>query len=272
MKRFEGQVALVTGAGHGIGRATALRFAAEGASVVIVDRDEASSIAVAQEIKAAGQNALPIRADVSSTADTQQMIALTMQHFGKLNVMFNNAGIGGISHTIMEMPEQDWDDVIAVNLRGIFLSCKYGVPALIQSGGGAIVNMGSSTAGWDVLPDSAHYMASKEGISGLTKSLALQVARYNIRVNAICPGIIKTPLSYGQNTDAREADKYFERFTQRIPLRRIGMPEDVASAVAFLASADAQYITGSLLLIDGGQTLQSWSNAPEADAYPKDPV
>ncbi len=268
MKRFEGKVVLVTGGGSGIGRAAVLRFAREGANVVVVDRFEDRAQAVAAEVEALGQKALPVRADVAVVQDAQRMIAATLEQFGRLDVMFNNAGIGGESNLVRDMPVADWDEVIAINLRGVFLSCKYGIPALIQSGGGAIVNMGSSTGGWDVLPESAPYMASKEGVHALTKNLALEVAGYGIRVNAVSPGIIQTQLSFEQGTDGGEAEAFFKRFKQRIPLRRVGQPEDVAAAAAFLASDDARHITGSMLLIDGGQTLQSWSNAPAADEYP----
>lgn len=268
MNRFEGQVVLVTGGGSGIGRAGVLRFAQEGADIVVVDVIEARAQAVAQEVEALGRRALPVRADVSDVADVQAVIEAAMKHFGQLDVMFNNAGIGGASNTVADMPVQDWDEVITTNLRGIFLSCRYGIPALIESGGGAIVNMGSSTGGWDVLGESAPYMASKEGVHALTKNLALEVGGYGIRVNAISPGIIETRLSFEQGSDSDEMVDFFKRFRQRIPLRRVGQPEDVAAAVAFLASADARHITGSMLLIDGGQTLQSWSNAPEAEEYP----
>ncbi len=268
MKRFEGKVALVTGGGSGIGRATALRFAQEGADLVVVDQVEELARAVASEIEALGRKAQPLRADVSLVEEVQHVIEATLKQFGQLDVLFNNAGIGGESNSVRDMPIEDWDRVLAVNLRGVFLCCKYGSPALIQSGGGAIVNMGSSMAGWDTLEDSAAYMASKEGVTGLTKNLALELGGYGIRVNAICPGIIQTRLSFEQSTDESEWQDYFKRFAQRIPLRRVGQPEDVAAAVAFLASDDARHITGSMLLIDGGQTLQSWSNAPEADEYP----
>src|SRR5581483_10974796 len=267
MRRFAGKVVLVTGGGSGIGRAGALRFAQEGADLVVVDLIEERTHTVADEIQALGQKALPVRADVAKASDVQHMIDATMRAFGRLDVMFNDAGIGGTNYTVAEMPIEEWDRVIAINLNGIFLSCKYGAPALIQSGGGAIVNMGSSTAGWDVLPGSAPYMASKEGVHALTKNLALELAGYGIRVNAICPGIIQTQLSFDQSAAASE-NNFFKRFAQRIPLRRVGQPEDVTAAVAFLASDDARHITGSMLLIDGGQTLQSWSNAPEGDEYP----
>jgi NAD(P)-dependent dehydrogenase (short-subunit alcohol dehydrogenase family) len=197
------------------------------------------------------------------------MVAESLDHFGKLDVVFANAGVGG-GGLIQAMDVQEWMRVIQTNLSGVFFTCKAAVPALIEKKGGAIVTMGSSMAGWDTSETGAAYMSSKSGIVGLTKSLALQLARYNIRVNSICPGIIKTHLGWKPGMDEKTWDDYYVRFTQRIPLRRVGAPEDVAAAVAFLASDDARHITGSALLIDGGQTLQSWSNAPAADAYPSD--
>jgi NAD(P)-dependent dehydrogenase (short-subunit alcohol dehydrogenase family) len=268
MKRFEGKIALVTGGGSGIGRASALRFAGEGADVIVADIVAERAQAVVSEIEALGQKGFAIRADVSAIQDVADMIDGALKHFERLDVMFNNAGIGGQSSPVKDMPVEEWDRVLAVNLRAVFLCCRYGIPALIQSGGGAIVNMGSSMAGWDTLAGSAAYMASKEGVTGLTKNLALELGGYGIRVNAICPGIIQTELSFQQGTHAQPQQDYFERFRKRIPLRRVGQPEDVAAAVAFLASDDARHITGSMLLIDGGQTLQSWSNAPGDEQYP----
>ena len=152
-----------------------------------------------------------------------------------------------------------------VNLRGIVLSCKRALPAMIDAGGGSIVLMGSSTGGWDTIHGSGPYMASKEAVKALARNLALELARYQIRVNAVCPGIIETPLSFRQaESDPDAWRKFFARFAERIPLRRVGQPEDVAATVAFLASDDARHITGASLLIDGGQTLQSWSNAPDS--------
>lgn len=266
--RFEGKVALVTGGGGGIGRATALRFAQEGANLVLVDLNEESTEQVAEEIRALGREALVVLADVTDASDNERMVAETMRRFGRLDVVFNNAGIGGGDQQVATMAPEHWDRVLAVNLRGVFLGCKYSIPALIESGGGAIVNMGSSMAGWDTSAGGAAYMASKEGVVGLTKSLALQLAQYAIRVNAICPGVIQTRLNFYPEMDEAEWEALYERFAKRIPLRRVGQPEDVAAAVAFLASDDARHITGSALLIDGGQTLQSWSNAPDADEYP----
>jgi NAD(P)-dependent dehydrogenase (short-subunit alcohol dehydrogenase family) len=265
--RFGGKVALVTGGGRGIGHAAALRFAQEGADVVVADLNEENASRVVEEIAALGRESLVVTADVSRAEDSQRMIDEVMRHFGHLDVVFSNAGVSG-GGRVAEMDPEEWDRVLNINLRGVFLTCKYAIPALIESGGGAIINMSSSMAGWDTSPEGAAYMASKEGVSGLTKSLALQLGGYGIRVNAICPGVIRTRLSFQPDTDEAELDQYYDRFTKRIPLRRVGMPEDVAAAVAFLASDDARHITGSMLLIDGGQTLQSWSNAPEDDAYP----
>lgn len=266
-QRFENQVVLVTGGGSGIGRAAALRFAGEGARVVIPDLNVESAQNVVAEIQKANGDGLALEANVTEPADAQRMIKTAVEHFGKLNVVFANAGISG-GDVVMQMEPADWDRVIATNLRGVFLTDKYAIPALIEAGGGAIVNMASSMAGWDVSFGGAAYMASKEGVTGLTKSLALQLGGYGIRVNAICPGIIQTHLGMRPGVTPQEWQARYDKFAKRIPLRRVGQPEDVAAAVAFLASDDARHITGSMLLIDGGQTLQSWSNAPDGDSYP----
>ncbi len=265
--RFQGKVVLITGGGRGIGRATALRFAQEGADVVVTDIQPDWAQSVADEIRALGRSALAVPGDVADEQDVAAVVDRAMARFGQLNVVFAQAGISR-PYTVANMPVSAWDEVIRVNLRGVFLTCKLSAPALIASGGGAIVTMSSSTAGWDTLPEGAAYMASKEAVSGLTKSLALQLGGYGIRVNAVCPGVIKTRLGAAADESDEAFEARYARFASRIPLRRVGMPEDVAAAVAFLASDDARHISGSLLLIDGGQTLQSWSNAPDADAYP----
>lgn len=269
MFRFDEKVVLVTGGGSGIGRATVLYFAKLGADLSIVDIEVERAHKVAKDVEAMGRKALTIQADVAEAEDCARMIDTTMEKFGHLDVLFCNAGIGGGNTHLKDLPVEDWDRLMAVNLRGMFLGCKYGLPALIKSGGGAIVLMSSSTAGWDAIYGGGAYMASKEAAKGLTKNLALEAAPYGIRVNAVCPGVIDTQLSFGQSGEGGEAQKqWLERFRQRIPLRRVGQPEDVAAAVAFLASDEARHITGATLLIDGGQTMQSWSNAPEQDAYP----
>lgn len=266
--RFDGKVGLVTGAGQGIGRATALRFAQEGANIAVVDINPERAGEVVKEIVALGRKAVAIHADVSKDQDAQRMVQEAVGQFGALHVVFANAGIGGGSEFVRDMPTETWLRVIDVNLTGVYLTCKYSIPALVEAGSGAIVTMGSSMAGWDTSTTGAAYMSSKEGVTGLTKSLTLQLGGYGIRVNSICPGVIKTRLSFRPGMSEAEWEARYDRFAKRIPLRRVGQPEDVAAAVAFLASDDARHITGSMLLIDGGQTLQSWSNAPDDGAYP----
>jgi NAD(P)-dependent dehydrogenase (short-subunit alcohol dehydrogenase family) len=276
---------LITGASGSLGRASAARFGAEGARLALLDRDGARVVALASELEARGYPALALVADVTDETALAAAFAQAEAHFGRLDVVFNNAGVGGMDLRVAEMPVERWDEVLAINLRGVFLGCKHGIPALMRAGGGAIVNMGSSTGRHDTLPGSAAYMASKAGVEALTKSVALQAGRHGIRVNVICPGIIETglsfsqgrnshfsapsddnktgtPLSLGQEANA-EAEQFFARFAARIPLGRVGQPEDVAAAVAFLASDQARQITGAALLIDGGQTLRRWISAPD---------
>ena len=197
--------------------------------------------------------------------DCEAMVQAARDRFGRLDVVFANAGIGGEKVEFVDMAIDEWDRVMAVNLRGMVLTCQAAVPALIAAGGGSIVLMGSSTGGWDTILGSGPYMTSKEAVKALARNLALELARHHIRVNAVCPGIIQTQLSFRQATDDPGAwEAFFSRFADRIPLRRVGQPEDVAATVAFLASDDARHITGASLLIDGGQTLQSWSNSPDS--------
>lgn len=267
MNRFPGKVTLVTGGGGALGRASALRFAAEGARVVITDIDLERAQAVAAEI---GSDAIAVQADVTKADECIAMVEAALGSFGKLDVVFANAGIGGEKVEFVRMPMEEWDRVIGVNLRGTALTCKAAAPALIDAGGGSIVLMGSSTGGWDTILGSGPYMTSKEAVNALARNLALELARYRIRVNAVCPGIVQTQLSFRQATDDPATwGKFFARFAERIPLRRVAQPEDVAASVAFLASDDARHITGASLLIDGGQTLQSWSNAPDT-VYPSE--
>jgi len=214
-----------------------------------------------------GGRAAAFQADVADYSSCCVMTEQTVGEFGRLDVVFANAGIAG-GDEVTKMTADAWMHVIQVNLTGIFFTCKAVAPFLIANGSGAIVTMASSMAAWDVSLTGAAYMASKAGVVGLTKSLALQLAPHRIRVNAVCPGIIQTNLERHEGMTGEDIQNRYSRFARRIPLRRVGTPEDVAAAVAFLASEDAGHITGSALLIDGGQTLQSWSNAPDEDAYP----
>jgi len=263
--RFKDKVVLVTGGGGAIGSAAARRFADEGARLAVVDRDAAAASLIAAAL---GGAALAIEADVSDERQAAEAVERAVKHFGRIDVLFNNAGISGKVAPVHELAVDDWDTIVRINLRGMFLVLRATLRAMIDGKvAGAVVNMGSSMAGWDVLAGGAGYAATKHGVVGLTRIAALDAAPYGIRVNAICPGVIETTL--GVPAADREAyRKGIERFANRIPLRRIGQPEDVAAAVAFLASDDARHVTGVDWLLDGGQTLQSWANAPEADAYP----
>lgn len=265
MKRFVGKRVLVTGAGGSIGAAAARRFALEGARVMLADIDPDRAAAVAQELAGARH----VGADVGDPAAAAAAVKATVSAFGGIDVLFNNAGISGQVAPIQDLPIDEWDRIVRVNLRGMFLVLQQALQAMIaQETGGAVVNMGSSMAGWDVLAGSAGYMATKHGVVGLTRSAALDAAPWGIRVNAICPGVIETPLG----VPAASREDYLagiRGFADRIPLRRIGQPEDVAAAVAFLASDEAAHITGVDWLIDGGQTLQSWANSPDLAKYPR---
>jgi len=267
-KRFEGKTVLVTGGAGAIGSAAVRRFAAEGASVAVVDRDRDRTEAFVKELAGDGTAALAVVADAGSETDAARAVAETVGRFGRLDVVFNNAGIAGKVAPVYELSAADWDEIVRINLRGVFLVQRESIKAMIAGGiAGAVVNMSSSMAGFDVLSGAAGYAATKHGVLGLTRIAALDAAPYGIRVNAVCPGVIETSLG----VPAADRDAYrarVARFANRIPLRRIGMPDDVAAVVAFLASDEAAHVTGAGWLIDGGQTMQSWSNAPDGDAYP----
>jgi NAD(P)-dependent dehydrogenase (short-subunit alcohol dehydrogenase family) len=268
-RRFVDKVVLVTGGAGAIGSAAVRRFTGEGAKIAILDRDKAGATALADELIRGGTEALAIGADVGSESDVDVALADVVSHFGRLDVLFNNAGISGKVAPVHELAVADWDDIIRINLRGIFLVQRAALRVMIDGKTrGNVVNMGSSMAGWDVLSGGAGYAASKHAVLGLTRIAAFDMAPYGIRVNAICPGVIETRLGVPAGDDAAYRASV-ERFANRIPLRRIGEPADVAAAVAFLASDEARHVTGVGWLIDGGQTLQSWANAPDAEAYPR---
>lgn len=266
MKRFDQKTVLVTGGAGAIGSAAVRRFRDEGARVAIVDRNGAAARQLASSL---GEDTVAIEADVTDEQNVRNAVETTVEAFGGLDVVFNNAGISGAVAPVHDLPVEDWDTIIRINLRGIFLVLQASLQAMIKAGaGGSIVNMGSSMAGWDVLSGGAGYVASKHGVVGLTRVAALDAAPYGIRVNAICPGVIETTLGVPAAGDG-DFKSSVQHFADRIPLRRIGQPEDVAAAVAFLASDEARHVTGVDWLIDGGQTLQSWANAPAGGAFPK---
>jgi NAD(P)-dependent dehydrogenase (short-subunit alcohol dehydrogenase family) len=245
--RLKDKVALITGAGSGIGQQTALLFAREGAHVVIVDVNEKA----AKEVSASIKNSIAVRADVSKAADCERMVAEAEKQFGKLNVMFNNAGImHGKDDDAESTSEEVWDLTLDINAKGVFLGCKYGIPALKRAGGGSIINTASFVARMGAATPQVAYTASKGAVLAMTRELAIIHARQKIRVNALCPGPLKTELLMSfLNTEAKK-----QRRLVHIPMGRFGEAEEIAKAALFLASDDSSYITGTDFLVDGGIT------------------
>ena len=245
-----GKVALVTGGGSGIGRATALLFAREGAAVAIVDLDEARAQAVAQEIGAKGGQALAVRCDVSQATDCQRAVQETVAAFGRLDILFNNAGIIRRA-SVLEITEEEWDRAMAVNVKSVFLLSRYAIPIMAQGGGGAIVNTGS---GWGLVGgrNAVSYCASKGAVVNMTRAMALDHAEQNIRVNCVCPGDTDTGMLRSEAQQLGAATEAFLAEAADRPLRRIGRPEDIAQAVLYLASEASSFVTGTTLVVDGG--------------------
>jgi NAD(P)-dependent dehydrogenase (short-subunit alcohol dehydrogenase family) len=248
-QRMDGKVALITGASTGIGRATALMFADAGAKVVLANpHNVAAGEELERLIRKRGGHALFVPADVTRADDVAGLVARTVEEFGRLDYAFNNAGVGGPPASVVDTDEAAWDMVLDVNLKGVWLCMKYQIPAMLQNGGGAIVNT-SSAGGLVGTPGLGAYTASKHGVVGLTKVAALEYARAGIRVNAVCPGVIRTPMvDQAQQLDPALVDMLIARH----PIGRIGAPDEVAAAVVWLCSDAATFITGVALPIDGG--------------------
>ena len=244
---LKGKVAIVTGAGQGIGKGIALALAAEGCSVVVSDVNEETCATVVGEIEALGMKAVAVRCDVSSAQEVAALFAKTKEHFGQLDVLVNNAGIYPFL-PFESMEEADWDRVIDVNLKSVFLCAKEAAKMLPDGGRIVTVSSIASVVGFAGL---AHYCASKSGVNGLTRVLALELAKKNITVNAVAPGAIATPGASGAMTD-----EAMQQTLAMIPAARQGAPEDIANAVVFLASAASSYITGQVIIVDGGWTLR----------------
>jgi NAD(P)-dependent dehydrogenase (short-subunit alcohol dehydrogenase family) len=246
---FEGKTAMVTGAGSGIGAEIARRLGAQGARVVVADLDEQAAAAVASEIERAGGTAAAVDQDVADAESVSRSVEFALDHFGRLDLAVNNAGIGGDQASTADYSLAGWDDVIAVNLSGVFYGLKYQLPALARSGGGSIVNM-ASILGSVGSANSAGYVAAKHGVVGLTKTAALEFAAQGIRVNAIGPGYIDTPLLKTLDQSV------YDGLVDLHPIGRLGQPKEVAELALFLLSDRAPFITGSYHLVDGGYTAQ----------------
>jgi NAD(P)-dependent dehydrogenase (short-subunit alcohol dehydrogenase family) len=247
---FAGKVAFVTGAANGIGRAAALAFSREGASVVVADISEQGNEETACMIEEAGGRALAVRCDVSRAEDVKAALDQTVETFGRLDFAFNNAGVEQPITATADLAEEEWDRIVDVNLRGVFLCMGHEIPLLLRQGGGAIVNT-SSGAGVKGFAGQAAYCAAKHGVVGLTRAAALDYAKANIRVNAVCPGIIETPMMdrfSGGTPEGRE------RVIAQEPVGRMGRPEEIAAAVVWLCSDAAAFVVGHAMVIDGGQT------------------
>ena len=249
--RLKNKVALITGAGSGIGREAARLFSTEGAKIVVVDLNDAGGNETVQMIEAGGGSAVYLHANVANGTDCEAMIATTEKIFGKLNILFNNAGImdSGDDDAI-KTEEEVWDRTLSVNLKGVFLGCKYGIPALRRSGGGSIINTASFVAFLGAATPQLAYTASKGGVMAMTRELSVIHARENIRVNALCPGPLRTELLMKfLNTEEKK-----QRRLVHIPMGRFGEANEIAKAALFLASDDSSFMTGAALMIDGGIT------------------
>ena len=252
--RLEGKVALITGGGSGIGRASALRFAAEGASIVASDLSEASAVETVAAVREAGGEATAVAGDVVSSDDAKAMVQAAIDAYGKLDVLVNSAGVSGrvegVSH------EEVWDKVMDVNLKGTYLVSWHAVPEMEAAGGGSIINLASIMAlvGYPVGMGGGFnpYNASKGGVLQFTRNLAIDLARKNIRVNCICPGYVETNMT----RRLTENPESYEALKGRHPMGRLGQPDDIANAALFLASDEAAFVTGAPLIVDGGYTAQ----------------
>jgi NAD(P)-dependent dehydrogenase (short-subunit alcohol dehydrogenase family) len=249
--RLENKVALITGGSGGIGRETALLFAKEGAKIVVTDVNDEAGKETADMITAEGGEAFYLHADVSKAADCEAMVAYTEEKFGKLNILFNNAGImHSDDDNAMTTEESIWDLTMNINAKGVFLGCKYGIPALQRAGGGSIINTASFVAILGAATPQVAYTASKGAVLALTRELAIIHARENIRVNALCPGPLRTELLMKfLNTEEKK-----QRRLVHIPMGRFGEAKEMASAVLFLASDESSFVTGTDFLVDGGIT------------------
>lgn len=253
-ERLKDRTAVVTGAGHGIGRATARLFAEEGARVVLVERDAEAAQSATRALTEAGHDAIASVTDVSRSDDVKAAIELAMRTYGTVDVLVNNAGVE-LKRPVEETTEEEWDRVLAVNLKGTFLMSRLVVPIMKAQRRGAIVN-NSSVGNFIAATNSTAYGASKAGMMALTRGMALELAPFNVRVNAVCPGVIDTPMNERNASRSADPEAMRRSWFEITPLGRLGTSEDVAYAMLFLACDESSFITGTPLIIDGGRMVQ----------------
>ena len=256
--KLKGRIALITGGTSGIGKATGILFAKEGAKVVLVGRDEVKGKMSLEEIRKYGGEAIFVKADVSKSIEVQGMVEHAIEKYGRIDVLFNNAGVNPVG-TAENTPERVWAEAIGINLTGVFLCCKYVIPHMLRQGGGVIINTGSvnSFMSWE---NEVAYSASKGGVLMFTKATALDFAKKNIRVNCICPGLVVTPMVqkiWDELPDPKSAE---ERIVRKHPMHRAAMSEEIAKVALFLASDDSSFITGAAIPVDGG-ILSGWPDS-----------
>jgi NAD(P)-dependent dehydrogenase (short-subunit alcohol dehydrogenase family) len=252
MADMQGKVALVTGGGSGIGRETCLAFARKGAKVVVSDIVVDGGEETVRMVKDAGGEAVFVKCDVAQDADVKALIDKVVETYGRLDYAHNNAGIEGMAGPCVECTEENWDKTININLKGVFLCCKYELPVMLKQGGGAIVNT-ASVAGLVGFPGIPAYTASKHGVAGLTKAIALDYAKENIRCNAVCPGVIHTPMVDRFSGGTQEG---LDAMAQMEPVGRLGEPSEIADAVVYLCSDEATFVTGIAMPVDGAFVAQ----------------
>ncbi len=254
MGRLNGKVAVITGAASGIGRATAIKFAGEGAAVVIADLNEEGGEAAVRGCKENAGHAIFQKTDVSAEAEIKALIARAIKEFGRLDIMYNNAGIGGAVGPLEQISVEDWDKSQAVLLRSVFLGMKHAAPELRKAGGGSIIST-ASIAGLRGVVGLHAYCAAKAAVANLTRSAALEFAKDKIRVNCICPGVINTPILHRNLPGMKEAME--QMFVKSQPIARTGHPEDIAGMALYLASDDSVFVTGQAMVVDGGLTVSA---------------
>ena len=252
MGKLEGKVAVITGAGAGIGRASALLFAREGASVVVADLDSGAGEETVAHIEREGGKALLVRVDVVESSEVERMIRTTVETFGRVDVLFNNAGVN-FAATVVDITDEIWSRSLDVNLKGVMLGCRHAIPEMLKSGGGSIINT-ASMLGLVASPRQAPYAAAKGAVVMLTRQVAIDYAQRNIRVNCLCPSEVNTEMNRRFIKQSPDPRAELRRVLARVPMDRMAEPDEIAAAALFLASDDASYITGVALPVDGGLT------------------